>query len=200
MGDSDSLPRRPGGDGPDIADSHLARLAHGGDDHAFDLLIERHLGSVERLCMSMLCDRSDAEDAAQETFVRAYRCLPRYDAERAFLPWLRGIATRVCLQALRKRGRRSGREVSLDASYREPAAAEPREASPLASRAVQALATLSDTYRLPLALFYLEDASVAEVAEALGISQGAARVRLHRGREQIRDILLTEAGSDDGPT
>ena len=198
MRQSDSLQRGTARHGPNVADRHLAALACGGDGAAFDLLIERHLGSIQRLCWSMLSSRSDAEDAAQETFLRAYRCLNRYDTERAFGPWLRGIATKVCLQMLRKRNRHSGREVSLDASYREPAAPEPTEASPLAMKAVQALATLSDTYRLPLALFYLEDASVAEVAEALGISQGAARVRLHRGREQIREILLTERGTDDG--
>ncbi|MGI5819576.1 MAG: RNA polymerase sigma factor [Armatimonadota bacterium] len=198
MGEPDSLRRGTDRDGPNVADRHLAALARGGDDDAFDLLIERHLGSIQRLCWSMLCNRSDAEDAAQETFVRAYRCLSRYDAGRSFAPWLRGIATKVCLQALRNRSRHAGREVSLDASYLEPVAPEPREASPLATRAVQALATLPETYRLPLALFYLEDASVAEVADALGISQGAARVRLHRGREQIRDILMKQAGDGDG--
>lgn len=198
MAEPESLRRGADGDSPNVADRHLAALAFSGDDHAYDLLIERHLASIQRLCWSMLCDRSDAEDAAQETFVRAYRCLGRFDTERAFGPWLRGIATKVCLQMLRRRGRHSAREVSLDDSYREPAAPEPRESSPLAMRAVEALAELSDTYRLPLALFYLEDASVAEVAEALEISEGAARVRLHRGREQIREILLTEHGTDDG--
>jgi len=188
--------QRPGGE--ELADRHLAALACGGNNEAFDLLIERHLGSIQRLCWSMLCNRSDAEDAAQETFVRAYRCLSRYDTERAFGPWLRGIATKVCLQALRKRGRHSGRELSLEESFYEPAAPEERDASPLAIEAVRALGKLNDTYRLPLALFYLEDASVAEVADALGISQGAARVRLHRGREQIREILLNESRTGDG--
>jgi RNA polymerase sigma-70 factor, ECF subfamily len=199
MGESDTLRRGSGHDSVNVADRHLAALATGGDRDAFDLLIERNLGSIQRLCWSMLSNRSDAEDAAQETFVRAWRCLGRFDSERAFGPWLRGIAAKVCLQMLRRRGRHSDREVSLDESYREPAAPEPVETSPLASRAVQALATLSDTYRLPLALFYLKDASVAEVAEALEISQGAARVRLHRGREQIREILM-KRGTDDGET
>ncbi|MFW5867513.1 MAG: RNA polymerase sigma factor [Armatimonadota bacterium] len=198
MGESDAL--RPGtaGAGPEVADRHLALLAVGGDRQAFDLLIERHLSSIQRLCWSMLCGRSDAEDAAQETFIRAYRCLGRFDTQRPFGPWLRGIATKVCLQMLRKRRRHSGREVSLDESYREPAAPEPHEASPLAMEAVRALASLSETYRLPLALFYLEDASVAEVADALDISEGAARVRLHRGREQIREIMRNAHGNDDG--
>lgn len=184
-------------DGPKLEDRHLAALACGGNAEAFDLLIERHLGSIQRLCWSMLCNRSDAEDAAQETFVRAYRCLNRYDTERAFGPWLRGIATKVCLQMLRKRGRSTGREVSLEDSFREPASPQEDEPSPMAMAAVRALSRLKETYRLPLALFYLEEASVAEVADALGISPGAARVRLHRGREQLREILMAERGIDD---
>lgn len=199
MGDTDALRRGSGQDGVNVADRHLAALATGGDGDAFDLLIERHLAPIQRLCWLMLSNRPDAEDAAQETFVRAWRCLERFDTERAFGPWLRGIATKVCLQMLRRRRRHSDREMSLEDSYREPAAPEPVEASPLASKAVEALATLSETYRLPLALFYLEGASVAEVAEALEISQGATRVRLHRGREQIREILM-DSETDDGET
>ncbi len=184
-------------EGPTFGDRHLVALACGGSSEAFDLLIERHLPSIQRLCWSMLCDRSDAEDAAQETFVRAYRCLNRYDAERAFAPWLRGIASKVCLQTLRKRGRRANRELSLEDSFYEPAAPEDEGPSQRAIEAVRALSQLKDTYRLPLALFYLEDASVAEVADALGISQGAARVRLHRGREQLREILMSEREVSD---
>jgi len=200
MAGFDALRSATGQDGAKVADRHLAALACGGNAEAFDVLIERHLNSIQRLCWSMLSNRSDAEDAAQETFVRAYRCLNRYDTERTFGPWLRGIAAKVCLQMLRKRGRSSSREVSLEDSYREPASPAEEEPSPLAMEAVRALAKLKDTYRLPLALFYLEEASVAEVADALGISQGAARVRLHRGREQLREILLAERGTNDART
>ena len=171
-------------DGSAFGDRHLVALACGGSSEAFDLLIERYLPSIQRLCWSMLCDRSDAEDAAQETFVRSYRSLNRYDAERPFAPRLR-------------RGRRNSRELSLEDSFHEPVAPEDEGPSQQAIEAVRALSQLKDTYRLPLALFYLEDASVAEVAEALGISQGAARVRLHRGREQLREILMAEREVSD---
>ncbi len=197
MADLDSLRREAGQDGCNMADRHLAAMANNGNSEAFDLLIERHVGSIQRLCWSMLGNRSDAEDAAQETFVRTYKSLDRFDTERAFGPWLRGIATKVCLQKLRRRKRHSGREVSLEDSYYEPAAPEDEEPSPLAMEAVRALGRLKDTYRLPLVLFYLEDASVAEVAEALGITPGATRVRLHRGREKLRQILLAGSGTND---
>ncbi len=191
---------REGAPAPGVAsrgDGHLAELACSGDAEAFDSLIARHHGSVYRLCWSLLCDGSDAEDAAQETFLRAYQSLARFDTERAFGPWVRGIATKVCLQLLRRRARRSDRVVSLDASYVEPAAPDQPEPSPLAAKAVAALGRLDDTYRLPLTLFYLEEASVAEVAETLGITPGTARVRLHRGREKLRQMLMPSSGTND---
>ncbi|MEA3403847.1 MAG: sigma-70 family RNA polymerase sigma factor [Armatimonadota bacterium] len=196
MGDAEA--RQPGAplSGQQVPDGELTRLARAGRGSAFDELVQRHHGSVYRLCWALLTDRSDAEDAAQETFVRAYQSLGRYDADRTFGPWLRGIAAKVCLQSLRRRGRRNEKQTPLEARPMEPAAPENPEPSALADRAVQALATLSDTYRLPLALFYLRDASVAEVAGALEISPGAARVRLHRGREKLREMLMAE--TNDG--
>lgn len=192
MAGPDALQRDSFGDSADVTDRRLAILARGGNSEAFDTLIERHHASIFRLCWAMLCDRSDAEDAVQETFVRTYQSLPRYDTERAFAPWLRGVAAKVCLQALRRRSRHVQRQSSLEDDFREPAAPEPPEVSQLATDAVAALAELNETYRLPLTLFYLHEASVAEVAEALGISPGAARVRLHRGREQLKEMLMTD--------
>jgi len=179
-------------------DNRLALLARNGDGTAFERLVQRHERPVFGLCWSLLSDRTDAEDAAQETFVRAYQSLSRYDARRSFGPWLRGIAANVCLQLLRRRSLRSGRQVSLDAGPFEPAAPEEPEVSPLADRAVAALRRLADTYRLPLTLFYLEDASVTEVAEALDISPGAVRVRLHRGRDKLRQMLMGGPEADHG--
>lgn len=181
-----------------VADGQLAKLACRGDREAFDQLMQRHQAPVYRLCRALVMDGTDAEDAVQETFVRAFVGLARFDTGRTFGPWVRGIAAKVCLQVLRRRKRKGQRQVSLETRPMEPAAPEAPEASPLVDRALAALTELDDTYRLPLALFYLEDASVAEVAEALQISPGAARVRLHRGREKLRQILMTERVADDG--
>ena len=180
----------------DVSDRHLAKLARGGNGQAFDVLLERHHASVHRLCWSMLGHAPDADDAAQETFVRAYQSLGRYDSTRAFSPWLRGIAANVCMQALRRRSRRSDRQISLDAQPREPAAPAEPERPELADEALEALASIEETYRLPLTMFYLGEVTVAEVAEALEITAGAARVRLHRGREKLREILLSRIETD----
>lgn len=179
-----------------LGDNELALRAGRGDKEAFDQLIRRHQGPVFRLCWSMTGNRADAEDATQEAFVRAYQSLSRFDASRPFGPWLRGIAGKVCLQLLRRRSVREDRQLSLEASPVDPPAPAASESSQLADRAVAALGRLDETYRLPLVLFYLEDASVAEVAQALGLTPGAVRVRLHRGREKLREMLAGHAEDD----
>lgn len=189
MGDS-LVGRRTGSDDALAGDNLLAARARGGDAAAFERLVEHHQGAIFRMCRSMLGDRTEAEDAAQETFVRAWQSLPRFDTRRSFGPWLRGIAANVCLQALRRRGVHERRQSSLEERAVEPAAPQEGEVSALAERAVEALRALDETYRLPLTLFYLEDATVADVAAALGLSAGAVRVRLHRGREKLREMLM----------
>lgn len=185
--------RRRGGTRLD--DERLAHLACGGDRDAFWQLVERHHPAIYRLTTALLGAGAQAEDAAQEVFVRAYDSLGRYDPERPFGPWLRGIAVNVCRQYGHRGARHQARQVPLSEAEANPTGAEPR---PGPGAALEALAELDEIYRVPLALFYVEDASVDEVAEALGLSPGAVRVRLHRGREKLRQILMERklSGSD----
>ena len=178
-----------------LDESLLARMARAGDGEAFDELLERNLSGIYRLCAGMLGGGADAEDAAQESFVRAFESLRRYDPSRPFGPWLRGIAVKVCQQCLRKRSGDLRRTTPLTGREADEVADEVEPDSPLADAALEALSGLDENYRLPLTLFYLGDASVAEVARTLGISPGATRVRLHRGREMLREMLHGQ-GSD----
>lgn len=172
-----------------VDERFLARLAHTGDTEAFDELLRRNLPGIYRLCAGMLGGGDDAQDAAQETFVRAWQSLKRYDTERPFGPWLRGIAIKVCQQGLRRRSGELQRFAPLSGREADDTPEEADPSSPLADEVIEALGDLEDSYRLPLILFYLHDASVAEVAQTLGISPGATRVRLHRGREMLRNAL-----------
>lgn len=172
-----------------VDERFLARLAHSGDTEAFDELLRRNLPGIYRLCAGMLGGGDDAEDAAQETFVRAWQSLKRYDTDRPFGPWLRGIAVKVCQQGLRRRSGELQRLAPLSGREADDTPEPGDPPSPLADDVVAALDELDDSYRLPLLLFYLHEASVAEVAQTLGISPGATRVRLHRGREMLRHTL-----------
>jgi RNA polymerase sigma factor (sigma-70 family) len=170
-------------------DPRLARLAAAGDGSAFWELAEAHYDAVYRLARALLGDGPQAQDAAQEAVLRAHEGTGRYDPERAFGPWLRGIAVNVCREHMRRRGRRRAAEASLADVAEVPVGAEHQDPP---DRVLQALMELEETYRVPLALFYIEDATVGEVAEALGLSEGAVRVRLHRGREKLREIITRE--------
>ena len=179
-----------------VDDRFLAGLARSGDTAAFDGLVGRHMTGIYRLCAGMLGAGDDAADAAQETFVRAWQSLPRYEPDRPFGPWLRGIAVKVCQQTLRKRSADLKRQRPLTGREADTVPADSGESSPLADEVMNALADLDDSYRLPLILFYLREGSVAEVAEALGLTPGATRVRLHRGREMLKAALETDESDD----
>ena len=185
-------PRATEGDVAEVEDRFVARLARSGDTEAFDGLVRRHMTGIYRLCAGMLGAGDDAADAAQETFVRAWQSLPRYEPDRPFGPWLRGIAVKVCQQTLRKRSGDLKRQAPLTGREADTAPADSGESSPLADEVMNALADLDDSYRLPLILFYLRDGSVSEVAQALGLTPGATRVRLHRGREMLKAALGTD--------
>lgn len=170
-------------------ESFLVLRARTGDTQAFDELLRRNLPGIYRLCAGMLGAGDDAQDATQETFVRAWQNLRRYDPSRPFGPWLRGIAMKVCQQGLRRRSGELQRLTPLSGREAEHLPRPVDPPMPLADEVIAALAELDESYRQPLILFYLHDASVAEVAQTLGISPGATRVRLHRGREMLRDKL-----------
>jgi RNA polymerase sigma-70 factor (ECF subfamily) len=186
MGPTQPPSRPPAEPGPDRDDADLAQLARSGDLDAFGRLVDRHHRAIYRLAAASLGNEPDAEDATQETFIQAYESLGRYDARREFWPWLRGIAINVCRQHLRRQARKQSRQVSLASADEVPdrAGTVDTEGAVLA-----ALRELDDGYRLPLGLFYIEQASVREIAQALRLSEGAVRVRLHRGREKLLQIL-----------
>lgn len=185
-------PSRPSAEPrPDRDDAVLAQLARSGDLGALGRLVDHHHHAVYRLAAATLGNGPDAEDATQETFIRAYESLGRYDVRRAFWPWLRGIAINVCRQHLRRQARKQSRQVSLASVDEVPDHVGNTDAG---SAVLAALWELDDNYRLPLALFYIEQASVREIAQALRLSEGAVRVRLHRGREKLLQALSdTEA-------
>jgi len=168
------------------SDQQLAVAAKAGDHDAFTALVGRHRGAVFGLALALLGERDEADEAAQEAFVRAYERLHRYDPRRGFCPWVRGIAAKVCLEFSRRRARAGTAPLAVDAARSNDRAAHAREG----------LASLPWKLRVALTLFYLEDASVKDVAETLQISPGAVRVRLHRGRRMLREKL--RAVMDEG--
>jgi RNA polymerase sigma-70 factor (ECF subfamily) len=170
--------------------------AQRGNSEAFDRLLEHYQKPVYNLCYRMLGDPVEAEDAAQETFLRAYSNLNRYDRARAFSTWLLSIAAHHCIDQIRKRRMRL---VSIDSNPFDPDSdeaylelpdsdpgPETRTVQRETQQRVQALlAELNPQDRAAIVMLYWYDFSYEEIASALGMTVSAVKSRLHRARHVL---------------
>ncbi|HAH06088.1 MAG TPA: RNA polymerase subunit sigma-70 [Elusimicrobia bacterium] len=159
-------------------EKNLVLRAKAGDEKAFAELIALHGKAAYRLALAITGDPADAEDAAQDAFLRAFRALERFDAERPFGPWILKIAAN---RALTRAGRRR-RERPLEEAMEMPEPTAVKEDLESLRRGLDELDPLD---RSLLALRYEAGLSVAAIAEALGIREGAAKVRLFRARQRL---------------
>ena len=152
----------------------------------FEALLAEHQDRIFRLCASMLGDRRDAEDAAQEVFLKAYRSLDKFKGESAAGTWLHRIAANHCLDLLRKRARRPAEPLTDELAGRLFSRPPDLEALDLADRA---LSELPPDYRLVLTLRELQGFSYEEIAEMTDSSLDSVKARLRRAREQLAGRL-----------
>lgn len=158
-----------------------------GDQSAMVLLVARFQGQVFGLCYRMLGQRQDAEDAAQETFLRVLRNLHRWDATRDFEPWLLAIAGNRCRTALASRRRRPQPESLVDQTADD--APDQKVAGHLAEEVDLALAALRDEYRQAFVLFYEHELSYGEIATAMEVPLGTVKTWVHRARRELIERL-----------
>lgn len=172
---------------PEIESKKLI-LAQKGDVDAFSELVNAHQNAVYNLCYRMLGDPYEAEDAAQETFIRAYKSMHSYDMKRSFPTWLLSIAAHYCIDQLRKK--RLKVTSIEDTPYLEIPDPGPNPEVSLTkreqhNRIIALLDTLSETDRAIVIMFYWYEFSYAEIAEALTLSNSAVKSRIHRARAQM---------------
>jgi len=172
------------------SDESLASRSRHGDLAAFEILARRYQGRVFSYAARMTGDAHEAEDLAQETLLRVYQSLERFDTAQPFVAWVFGIASHVCCDWLRRRGRRREQVMeTVDAVHRgaspaaEAVAAEDRE------RVASAVQRLPRKYREVIVLHYVEDMGYDDVAAALGIRPDAARRRALRARTMLERYL-----------
>ena len=158
-----------------------------GDQRAMLSLVEQFRGQVFGLCYRMLSQRQDAEDAAQETFVRVLKNLHRWDPARDFEPWLFAIAGNRCRTALAARKRRPVAEPAVELVADD--APDGREAQHLAEEVHLVLRDLRDDYRQAFLLFHENELSYAEIAEAMQVPLGTIKTWVHRARRELIDSL-----------
>lgn len=158
------------------------------DPQAFSLIVEQYQRPVYNLCYRMLGNAQDAEDAAQETFLRVYKAMHRYDTRRSFSSWLLSIAAHYCIDQIRKRRFKlvSVEELPVpdlpDVSPGLEARLKDKEER-LRIRAL--LEVLDPTDRAAVVLYYWYDYSYKEISQTLSLSISAVKSRLHRARRAM---------------
>lgn len=161
-------------------DNITALLAAGRRTEAFEALLAAYQDKVFRLSYSMLGDRAQAEDAAQESFLRIWKSLDRYRGESALGTWIFSIARNVCLTSISKRARSAPMD---DAGRPKP---DPPDRQP---DIVRLVGRLPENYRQVVMLFYMEDRSYEEVARLLDLPVGTVKTHLHRARQQLATMV-----------
>ena len=179
-------------------DAAAVEQVRAGNHAAFAALVGYYEKPVYHLCLRMLGDAGDAEDAAQETFLRAHLQIATYDPARSFKTWLMSIASHYCIDRLR---RRRGVQLSLDdeplvqaLGLRCPAQLpdELALAGEQAQRIQAALRRLPAETRQVVALRYWGEYTCEEIAAATGASVNAVKSRLHRARAALARLLEQE--------
>jgi RNA polymerase sigma-70 factor, ECF subfamily len=173
------------------------RLAMQGDQDAFGRLVTVYQTPVYNLTYRMLGNSTEAEDAAQEAFLRAYTHLRRYDPNRSFKTWLLSIASHYCIDRLR---RRRINWMPLEDEIAEADGLAPNSPNPVAvtiqhereQDIQQKLECLAPMDRAAITLRYWYDCSYEEIADTLGLTVSAVKSRLHRSRRTMAAMLSAE--------
>lgn len=172
-------------------------LASGRTAQAFDMLIQAFQHRIFRLAYSMLGERARAEDAAQEALLRIWKALPRFRGGASISTWIYAIVRNCCLTAIQRSG------AKRTASLEEPGVRARAEASHYVAQAPlpdveRMIAELPEECRSAILLFYMQEKSYEETAQALGIPLGTLKTRLHRARKLLAEKVVTMKEGDSG--
>lgn len=175
----------------------LLSLAQSGDRRAFAGLVRLHHGRLVACAHQLLGSSAEVDDAVQESFIRAWRALPRFDGRARLSTWLYRICVNVCLNRMRGNRRHAAADVD-DPKLPEPTAdAEAVGVDPLRTleqaqlygRVGAALETLSPSLRSAVVLVLLQGMSHKEAGDALGCAEGTVAWRIHEARRRLKDLL-----------
>lgn len=194
---------------PELDDELMQRFQKG-DEDAFNLLVRRHQKPLINFIARFTGDKDNAEDLAQETFIRMFKAANRYKPGRAqFKTWMYFIAKNLCKNEIRNRGRReryhvdnivsndnsidgNDEEIDLIASAPADGAFQPEialERKELRNTVQKAIAELPDQYRLPLVLRDIQGLSYDEIGNILELRSGTTKSRINRARLMLKDKL-----------
>lgn len=185
----------------DATEKNLVELSAGGDIEAFETLIQTHQKKVYNIALRMTKNPEDAQELAQDTFVRAFVAIKKFRCEASFSTWLYRIAMNVCTDFLRKRNKAvvismeqgavgSENEQPIQLPEEGPGPDELSEKRQLKKLVKQAMDSLSAEHRQVLVLRDLMDLSYKDIAHTLDVSEGTIKSRINRAREGLKQVIL----------
>jgi len=174
-------------------DEELALKVQGGDTQAFGTLMERYQAKLLRYARKFLLSPDDAQDIAQDVFLKAYENIQSFDASRRFSPWIYRIAHNEFVNDLKKKqARKTVFTIDFDTLFPFLAATDTADSAALERDTKDALdkylSQLDMKYREPLVLYYVESMDYKEIADILHIPVSTVGVRLNRGRAQLQKL------------
>ncbi|HEY1756250.1 MAG TPA: RNA polymerase sigma factor [Bryobacteraceae bacterium] len=171
-------------------DGALVDKAKAGDAGVFRELVERHSGRVFQLAYRITGNEQDAEDAVQESFLRAYRQIGRFDGKASFGTWLYRIAANCALDVIRARAdRAAGAAQASETASSDPTPERAAFSGEIRERMEDAMGELSPVERAAFVLRHFEGMGIAEIGEALGCQPGAAKHSVFRAVQKLRKAL-----------
>ena len=174
-------------------DQHYIHLVKEGDTNAFAVLVDRHKDMVFTLSLKMLKDREEAEEVAQDTFLKIYKSLSKFNSESKFSTWMYKVAFNTCLDRLKK-NKRSQPVAAMDEFTEQEAISlmnvldsiEERERKQVIQDCLHCLPG-EDSFLLTL--YYFEEQSLEEIANIIGINPNNVKIRLYRSRKKLTALL-----------
>ncbi len=176
----------------EVRDEVLARRAASDDMEAFEELVNRHRAAVYRLARTVTGNHHDADDAAQETFLRVFRSLGSYDPNRPFRPWLKRITYNTSLNVLRSskvRSRETATESLPELADPSPGPGSSIQSGQTVKKIDEALHNMPGELRTTLLLRAVDGMSYKEIAAATEVRIGTVMSRLSRARERVYEVL-----------
>ncbi len=174
-------------------DQYYIQLILAGDNLAFTFLVERYKHMVYTLAVRMLRNHEEAEEAAQDTFVRVFNGLKAFEGNAKFSTWIYKIAYNQCLDYIKRRKKPEGILLSFTGNEAKwatgPEIDERYEEDSLKYKVKRALNSLQEEDGLIISLFYMEGLPIKAISKILGIRANATKVRLHRARKRLMAFM-----------
>ncbi len=182
----------------DALESQAIAAVKGGDRGAYDYLVSKYLKRVVSIAWGIIRNSADAEDLAQDAFVKAFQSIDRFKSGQPFGPWIYRIVTNLALDVRKHRVKFRDEELSgEEPAARRDDAALPAFTSEIAQRIDRAIESLPEMQRVVARLFLVEEFEHPEIASMTGLSEGTIRSHLSHARRKLREQLADIYGGSD---